>query len=188
MQPVWLLPPALWEPRTRHPGTYLLGTAAVLATALAALAFVSAVRSNDGVPKTAGVTQPAMVRVDAAALTGQPVTQVQLRLHRLGLGVTLRWRITRQVRPGLVLAVSPAGLLRPHSQITVTGSRWPAPGAPGQRWLGRRRRGRSPSSSGSSPWSSSSSTSSSSARRLATGTRSSSSASSSSSGSSPSAG
>jgi beta-lactam-binding protein with PASTA domain len=59
------------------------------------------------------------VTVNAAALVGQPVGAVRLRLARLGLRSQVVRSVTGGQRPGTVVSVQPSGPVTPGSVITV---------------------------------------------------------------------
>ncbi|HUZ53402.1 MAG TPA: CsbD family protein [Streptosporangiaceae bacterium] len=101
----------------------------LLPPAVAAVAAVAAVLAVVGVITLigSGSRHPAvvsdkvtMVQVDAAALRGLPVTVVRRKLTSRGLRFHVRWRASDRERPGLVLAVRPAGCPR-----SARSSSWP---------------------------------------------------------------
>ena len=63
------------------------------------------------------------VRVNEAALIGQPVRLVVRDLRDRGLLVTVSWQRTEHVRPGTVIAVSPAGKVPAGTTISLTAAR-----------------------------------------------------------------
>ena len=69
-----------------------------------------------------GQGRPGTVRVSAAALDGQPVAAVRGQLSRLGLVVRVRWQVSSQVSPGLVVSVTPTGKVPSGSVVIVTGA------------------------------------------------------------------
>lgn len=62
------------------------------------------------------------VHVDGRQLTGQPVEAVRSQLRQLGLLVRIQWRLTSRLRPGLVMAVKPVGLVPAGSTVMIIGS------------------------------------------------------------------
>jgi hypothetical protein len=77
------------------------------------------------------------VKVNDAALRGQPVDAVRRQLRQLGLVVRVRWRASDQVSPGRVLSVAPAGRVPAGSVVVITGAIQPtgtglSPGEPGR--------------------------------------------------------
>lgn len=99
-----------------------VGTAAVIAIVIAAVAIYGTFRPNDSAQGAVGAIRPASVRVTAVRLIGRPVGVVRHRLQRLGLVVRVRWRESHSVSAGDVIAVRPVGLLPVHSTVVVIGS------------------------------------------------------------------
>lgn len=99
-----------------------LGTAAVIAIALAVIAIFGTSRPTGFASGANGAIEATTVRVTAARLIGRPVGIVRLRLQHLGLVVRIRWRESDSVSAGDVIAVRPAGLVPAHGVVVITGS------------------------------------------------------------------
>jgi len=98
--------------------------AALLAVALTSLGSPAPQHHPAAVPSSTSAphnSTAALVRVNAATLTGQPVSTVRSRLRQLGLAVRLRWQPARSGTPGTVRSVYPAGWLPAGSTVVVTG-------------------------------------------------------------------
>ena len=129
------LPPSPSGPGPRHPVP--LGPRGLIAAALAAVVLIAAVAiwlfsgSHRGTPTAHGnsprptqsASSPALVRVSPHQLIGHPARAVERQLRALGLRVRLRPQADFEVPPGTVLAVSPSGLVRPDTVITLTVAR-----------------------------------------------------------------
>jgi serine/threonine-protein kinase len=117
------------NPGRGRPGRARAAWAAGLAVVVVALAAWLLASAGSGPPGSAtrppqaspaASTQgPATVTVNAAALVGQPVGAVRLRLARLGLRSQVVRSVTAGQRPGTVVSVQPSGRVTPGSVITV---------------------------------------------------------------------
>jgi len=122
------------RPRRRGPLTRRRGRRAAVAVAVlavlaslggwlaASLAGTSAPRAK---PPPSHASGPAghTVTVNAAALIGQPVSDVVRALRQRRLRVAITWHPTRDARPGTVLAVRPGGKVLPGTTIFITAAR-----------------------------------------------------------------
>jgi hypothetical protein len=64
------------------------------------------------------VSEPAVVVIDAR-LIGQPARPVVRELRQAGLVPKVEWSYARHVPAGTIIAISPAGDLRPGTVVTV---------------------------------------------------------------------
>jgi tRNA A-37 threonylcarbamoyl transferase component Bud32 len=127
------LPPSPSGPRPPVP----LGPRGLIAAALAAVVLIAAVAiwlfsgSHGGTPTThsnsprptQSTASSSLVRVSPHQLIGHTARVVERQLRALGLRVRLRPQPDFEVPPGTVLTVSPSGLVRPDSLITLTVAR-----------------------------------------------------------------
>ena len=116
--------------------TALLVAAVALVAAVLGIAVVAGTRSGSTGPATApsapapsSSAAPGRVRVDAGALVGQPVDQASARLRALGLVPVAVPTPTAGTPAGQVTALSPAGLLAPGQQVTLSYATTPPPPA-----------------------------------------------------------
>jgi beta-lactam-binding protein with PASTA domain len=98
----------------------------VLVAAVAAVLLVGAIGHAPRHATAAAGAKTTMVKVDAKALRGRPVATVRRLLRHLGLTVDVRWRPSSLLPPGRVLAVRPAGMVRPGSHVILVGTLAPA--------------------------------------------------------------
>ena len=111
-------------PLRRQRGRVYLALASVVAIAAAAWTAASVLISPAG-HSGGNAPRARLVDVNAAALRGQPVTVVTLRLRDEGLIVTVQWRPDSGLPTGLVISVRPAGRLSAGTRVLVTGSAAP---------------------------------------------------------------
>jgi hypothetical protein len=84
-------------------------------------------------PTPSATAAARMIRVDGAALTGQPVREVRRQLSKRGLIVRVVWRRDTRYPPGVVVSVQPTGAVPVGSLVLLTGSaRPPQHHPPGQ--------------------------------------------------------
>ena len=127
-------PGGRWRSWHRAAVAGLGAAAALLAVALTSLGSpapqhrAAAVPSSTSAPHAA---QAALVRVNAAILTGRPVSMVRSELRQFGLAVQVRWQPARGGAPGTVRSVHPAGWLPAGSTVVVTGVLVPTNGGDG---------------------------------------------------------
>ncbi len=126
-------PPAPGRPAGRRgPGRPAAALGLAFALLTAGLAWLLSAGSGPGGPAraqgtprvaaTVSTSAPRPAEVSAAALVGRPVRAVAQRLRRLGLRVQITWAREGPQPTGTVVAVQPAGALRPGSTVVVTGA------------------------------------------------------------------
>jgi eukaryotic-like serine/threonine-protein kinase len=98
--------------------------AALLAVTLASLGSPAPQHRAAAVPSSTSAphaSKAALIRVNAAMLTGRPVSTVRSELRQLGLAVQVQWQPARGGAPGTVRSVHPVGWLPAGSTVVVTG-------------------------------------------------------------------
>lgn len=116
-----------WRKVSRRAGVGF--TAAIAAALLLAVVLAGVLGGPSAQPAATGAASspPALIEVNAAALTGQPVAVVRARLQQLGLTVRVQWRPSHQ-QAGTVLSVLPAGRVPPGSTVVMTAAFRPGQG------------------------------------------------------------
>ena len=130
--PQWPPPGRGGAPRpARGSRTLMLAAAAAVALIVGLTGWMLVSAASSGAPsaprhaaqghpaRPRSVTAPAMVTVNADALTSQPYGEVVQQLRQLGLRVSLQWQPSDQDH-GTVLSVQPSGKVPAGSTVVVT--------------------------------------------------------------------